>query len=179
VIAIGPMPAEGQKGGARGSTKSSLLTDAINWAIAQNDDEKSQYYRKLDTAKIAAAGMSCGGLQALEVAPDPRITTVMVCNSGILGNPRAGMPACPADKDTGKPPPPTIYFGARKRHRYNNGMDDFRASTRAGLRGNLNVGHGGHLRPPHAAICESGDGCCMALNDDRKPLTCLRAILAV
>ena len=46
VVAIGPMPAEGQRGGAGGTTKSSLLSDAINWAIAQNSDKSSQYYRQ-------------------------------------------------------------------------------------------------------------------------------------
>ena len=64
VIAIGPMPAEGQRGAPGGPTTSSLMTDAINWAMAQNDDTTSQYCGKLDTARIAAAGMSCGGLQA-------------------------------------------------------------------------------------------------------------------
>ena len=87
VVAIGPMPAEGQRGGPGGPTKAAMLTDAINWAMAQNSDKSSQYYHRLDTAKIAVAGMSCGGLQALEVAPDTRITTAMICNSGILGDP--------------------------------------------------------------------------------------------
>src|SRR5215213_4120273 len=66
VVAIGPMPAEGQRGGPGGTTKSSLMTDAINWAIAQNSDATSPYYGKLDVTKIAVAGMSCGGLQTLE-----------------------------------------------------------------------------------------------------------------
>src|SRR5581483_9839346 len=97
VIAIGPMPVEGQRGGpGGGTTKSSEMTDAINWAIAQNAMEGSQYYHKLDTGKIAVAGMSCGGLQTLEVAPDPRVTTAMICNSGILGNPGGGMGGMPA-----------------------------------------------------------------------------------
>jgi hypothetical protein len=61
VIAIGPMPAEGQRGGGRST--SSQLTDAINWAIAQNNNKASQYYHKIDIAKIAVSGMSCGGLQ--------------------------------------------------------------------------------------------------------------------
>jgi len=153
VIAIGPMPAEGQKGGPRGSTKSSLLTDAINWAIAQNGDDKSRYYRKLDTAKIAVAGMSCGGLQALEVAPDPRITTVMVCNSGILGNPRGGMSGMPSlTKDhLEKLHAPTIYIlGGEKDIAYNNGMDDFRRLNHVPVfAANLNVGHGGTYGQPH------------------------------
>ncbi|MCQ2058993.1 MAG: alpha/beta hydrolase [Bacteroidaceae bacterium] len=89
VIAIGPMPEERPQGGfgggmGGGSTQSSQLTDAIDWIIAQNADKKSQYYGKIDTKSIAAAGMSCGGLQALEVSKDERLKTVMVCNSGII-----------------------------------------------------------------------------------------------
>ena len=74
IVAIGPMPADGQRGGG-GTTKSSLLTDAINWAMAQNTNTTSQYFGKLDTTKIAVSGMSCGGFRTLEVATDLRITT--------------------------------------------------------------------------------------------------------
>jgi hypothetical protein len=95
VVAIGPMPAVGQRGGAGGPTKALLLSDAINWAIAQNTNRTSQYYQKLDATKIAVAGMSCGGLQALEVAPDPRVTTAVICNSGILGSSGGGMGGMP------------------------------------------------------------------------------------
>ncbi|HWA36182.1 MAG TPA: hypothetical protein VG737_18705, partial [Cyclobacteriaceae bacterium] len=93
VIAIGPMPKEGEKN--RDRSTSSLMTDGINWAIAQNGDKGSPYFEKLDTKAIAVSGMSCGGLQALETAPDPRVTTTVICNSGILPNPNSGMPGMP------------------------------------------------------------------------------------
>ncbi len=153
VIAIGPMPAEGQRGGARGPTKSPMLIDAIDWAIAQNSEKTSQYYQKLDTSKIAVAGMSCGGLQALEVAPDPRISTAMICNSGILGDPGRGMPGMPSmTKDhLAKLHTPTIYIlGGEKDIAYNNGMDDFRRINHQPVfAANLNVGHGGTYGKPH------------------------------
>jgi len=153
VIAIGPMPAVGQRGGAGGPTKSALLTDAINWAIAQNSDKTSQYYRKLDATKIAAAGMSCGGLQTLEVAPDVRITTAMICNSGILGDPGRGMGGMPklAKEQLEKLRTPVIYIlGGEKDIAYNNGMDDFRRINHVPVfAANLNVGHGGTYSRPH------------------------------
>lgn len=153
VVAIGPMPALGQRGGPGGPTTSALLTDAINWALAQNGDKSSQYYNKLDPTKIAASGMSCGGLQALEVAPDPRLTTVMVCNSGILGNPGGGMGGMPRlTKDhLTKLHTPTIYLlGGEKDIAYNNGMDDFRRINEVPVfAANLNVGHGGTYSRPH------------------------------
>jgi len=153
VIAIGPMPAEGQRGGAGGPTKSPLLTDAINWAIAQNTNRTSQYFGKLDTTKIAASGMSCGGLQTLEVAPDPRLTTVMVCNSGILGDPgsgKGGMPSLKKDH-LSKLHTPTIYLlGGERDIAYNNGMDDFRRISHVPVfAANLNVGHGGTYARRH------------------------------
>ena len=153
VVAIGPMPAEGQCGGPGGPTKAAMLTDAINWAIAQNSDKSSQYYRKLDVTKIAAAGMSCGGLQTLEVAPDVRITTAMICNSGILGDPGRGMGGMPKlTKDhLEKLRTPVIYIlGGEKDIAYNNGMDDFRRINQVPVfAANLNVGHGGTYSRPH------------------------------
>jgi hypothetical protein len=76
VVAIGPMPKEGERGGGRST--SSQMTDAINWAIAQNRDKTSPYYNKIDVTNIAVSGMSCGGLQTLETAPDPRVTTAVI-----------------------------------------------------------------------------------------------------
>jgi hypothetical protein len=93
VIAIGTMPEEGEQ--KRGQSLSSQLLDAIDWAIAQNKDKKSPYYGKINIDKIAVSGMSCGGLQTLEVAGDPRLTTIIVCNSGVLPNPGGGMPGMP------------------------------------------------------------------------------------
>ena len=151
VVAIGPIPQEGEK--TRDRSTSSQLTDAINWAIAQNNDKASPYYGKLDDKKIAVAGMSCGGLQALETAPDPRITTTMVCNSGILGNPGGGMPGMPAlAKDhLSKIHTPTIYIlGGEKDIAYANGMDDFNRINHVPVfAANMDVGHGGTYGRPH------------------------------
>lgn len=153
VIAIGPMPAEGQRGGAGGPTKAAMLTDAINWAIAQNSDQASPYYHKLDVSKIAVAGMSCGGLHTLEVAPDTRITTAMICNSGILGDPGRGMGGMPKlTKDQlEKLRTPVIYIlGGQTDIAYNNGMDDFHRINQVPVFvANLNVGHGGTYAQPH------------------------------
>lgn len=151
VIAIGTMPRPVQGGGSR-STSSQLL-DAIDWAIAENSDKTSQYYNKLDITKIAVSGMSCGGLQTLEVAPDPRITTAVICNSGILGNSGRGMPGMPKlTKDQlEKLHTPTLYIlGGESDIAYNNGMDDFgRINHVPVFMANLDVGHGGTYGRPH------------------------------
>ncbi|MEZ0485398.1 poly(ethylene terephthalate) hydrolase family protein [Fibrella aquatica] len=151
VVAIGPMPREGEKGS--GKSTSSQLLDAINWATAQNADKQSPYYNKLDVAKIAVSGMSCGGLQTLEVAGDPRVSTVVVCNSGILGNPASGMSGMPSlTKDQlGKLHTPTLYMlGGEKDIAYNNGMDDYKRINHVPVfMANMDVGHGGTYRQPH------------------------------
>lgn len=151
VVAIGPMPQEGER--TRDRSTSSQLTDAINWAIAQNDDKASPYFGKLDTKAIAVSGMSCGGLQALEIAPDPRVTTTVICNSGILPTPGGGMPGMPAlakDQLT-KIHTPTLYLlGGEKDIAYGNGMDDFNRINHVPVFvANMDVGHGGTYGQPH------------------------------
>lgn len=152
VIAIGPMPQEGEKGG--GKSTSSQMTDAINWAVAQNNDTKSPFYGKLDISKIAVSGMSCGGLQTLEAAPDPRVTTAVVCNRGIFINPQnasfPGMPKLTKDSLL-KLHTPTLYIlGGEKDIAYANGMDDFsRINHIPVFVANMDVGHGGTYGQPH------------------------------
>lgn len=152
VVAIGVMPQkEGEQ--QRSQSKASKLTDAINWAIAQHEDKASPYYGKLDTKNIAVSGMSCGGLQALEVAPDPRVSTAVICNSGILPNTGGGMPGMPAlTKDQlEKVHTPTLYLlGGEEDIAYANGMDDFKRLNHVPVFvANMDVGHGGTYREPH------------------------------
>ncbi len=151
VVAIGHIPKEGEI--EKGKSLSSQLIDAIDWAIASNKDKDSQYFGKVDTLNIAVSGMSCGGLQTLEVAPDPRVTTVVVCNSGILANPGDGMPGMPSLKkdQLKKLHSPTLYLlGGETDIAYTNGMDDFNRIDHVPVFvGNMEVGHGGTYAQPH------------------------------
>jgi len=92
VLALGPYVADSDagRGGMGGGTKSAHMLEAIDWATAENKRSASRYFEKLDPSKFAVAGMSCGGLQALEVAPDPRVKTLLVMDSGLFGE--GGMP---------------------------------------------------------------------------------------
>jgi hypothetical protein len=65
-------------------TDAKLLLDAIDWAIAENNRPGGPYFQKIDTTRIAVMGQSCGGMQALEVSSDSRITTTVVLNSGVF-----------------------------------------------------------------------------------------------
>jgi len=150
VIAIGPMPQEGERGSGRSESKQ--LIDAIDWAIAQNSDSASPYFNKIDITKIAVSGMSCGGLQTLEMAPDPRVTTAVIYNSGILGA-SGGMPGMPAlvKEDLKKLHTPTLYvLGGETDIAYANGMDDFKRIDHVPVYvANMDVGHGGTYSKPH------------------------------
>ena len=145
------MPKEGEQ--TRGRSTSSQLSDAIDWAIAQNSDKDSPYYKKINVKNVAVSGMSCGGLQTLEIAPDPRVTTAVVCNSGILPSPTTGMPGMPslAKDQLKKLHTPTLYIlGGESDIAYNNGMDDYiRIDHVPVFMANMDVGHGGTYQQPH------------------------------
>lgn len=151
VIAIGPMPMEGEKGSGR--SVSTQLIDALNWAIAQNEDKKSVYYQKIDVKKVAVSGMSCGGLQTLEVASDPRVSTIVVCNSGIFKTPGNGISNMPnlTKESLKKIHTPTLYLlGGEKDIAYKNGMDDYQQINHVPVFvANMDVGHGGTYRETH------------------------------
>ncbi len=174
VIALGPYVAESDAAGGgmmgMGGTKSAQMLEAIDWATGENNRSESKFYGKLDISNIAVAGMSCGGLQALEVAPDPRIKTVMVMNSGLFGPggrpkmapPKEGMPKMGAPKEGGGAPlmgmpevgkevlaklhSPTIYIiGGETDIAYPQAIDDFAKIDKVPVAiANLkDVGHGG------------------------------------
>ena len=94
VVAIGPALSSVMGGSSVGTSpsKSTQLLDAIDWATAENARGDSEYFGKVDTSKVAVMGQSCGGLQAIEMSTDPRVTTTVMLNSGILNTPMGGAP---------------------------------------------------------------------------------------
>ena len=85
VIATGPIggSATPVPRGTRASTPTQL-TEAIDWAVAENARPSSKYRGRLDTKAVAVMGHSCGSMQALEVAGDPRIKTAVILNGGVF-----------------------------------------------------------------------------------------------
>jgi hypothetical protein len=63
---------------------SSRMLEALDWAIMENSRKSSRYYHKIDITKVAVAGQACGGLQVIETSIDPRVTTSIICNSGMM-----------------------------------------------------------------------------------------------
>ncbi len=152
VIATGYFPKDDTPYHGDASTTQQQI-ESIDWAVKQNKNKKSPLYKKIDTKNIAAAGMSCGGLQTLFNCADKRITTLMICNSGLFTNPMGAMPNMPMpSKDKLKEIHcPIIYIlGGETDIAYQNGMDDFhRISHVPAFVCNYPVGHGGTYSKPH------------------------------
>lgn len=127
--------------------------ESIDWIIAQNNDPASPYFQKIDTTKICAAGMSCGGLQTLYNCADPRLAAVMICNSGLFTNPGGAVPGMPMpkkDKLQEIHTPIMYLLGGDTDIAYENGMDDFhRIEHVPAVAVNYPVGHGGTYGQPH------------------------------
>jgi len=80
--------ADGTPGGTNscaGGQDGAAFLDYITWAIAENENCASAYYRSLDTTKIAADGFSCGGLMSENVSGDPRFAAIGITSSGLFG----------------------------------------------------------------------------------------------
>jgi cellulase/cellobiase CelA1 len=127
-----------------GSTTAQLLTQSIDWAVAENSRQGGKYFNRLDTTKVAVAGFSCGGLEAYAVSNDPRVTTTGIFSSGLLND--------ADDYQLRRLTKPIAYFvGGPSDIAYPNAIDDW-GKLPAGLpafMGNLNVGHGGTYDQPN------------------------------
>jgi dienelactone hydrolase len=139
-------------------TQVSDLTDAVDWALAENQRAGSPYFGRIDAAQIAYSGWSCGGVQALQVAKDPRVKTLVIHNSGVLNNGPTTMTGTSVGKDILQTlHTPVIYIlGGPTDIAYANGMDDFNRITHVPAAvANLPVGHGGTFNEPDGGAAAS------------------------
>ena len=139
-------------------TKASDLTDAIDWALAENTRPGSPFFGRIDPAMVALSGWSCGGLQALEVAKDPRVKTMVLQNTGVFNGGSSAIPGMDVRKDVlATIHTPTIYIlGGPKDIAYENGMDDFSRISHVPVAvANLPVGHGGTYFEPNGGAAAS------------------------
>lgn len=154
VLATGYIPMDEEPYRGPMSTTEQQI-ESIDWIMAQNADKQSPYYQKIDTKNICLAGMSCGGLQSLFNCADPRISSLMICNSGLFNRQNAGqavggMPMPPKEKLNEIHTPIIYILGGETDIAYGNGMDDFhRISHVPAIAANFPVGHGGTYREPH------------------------------
>lgn len=122
------------------------LGEAITWARAENVRVDSPYYGLIDPDAIAVSGFSCGGLQALFNAGDPRVATVVMMNSGLFPEGPTTMAGMTADKSLLQTlHTPILYvLGGESDIAYAAGMDDFAKITHVpAAAANIDRGHGG------------------------------------
>lgn len=133
-------------------TAAADLTAALDWALAENQRPGSPYFHRIDPGQVAVSGYSCGGLQALTAAKDPRVRAVVLQNTGIfIGTPSA-IPGMDVNKSALEDfHTPVLYIlGGPADIAYANGMDDFKRIDHIPIAvANLPVGHGGTYGEPN------------------------------
>jgi hypothetical protein len=134
------------------ATRPEQLSAAIDWALAENARAGSPYYGRIDTGAIAVSGFSCGGIQALTVASDPRVSTAVIMNSGLFveGPTRMGGMSLTKDLLTELHFPTLYILGGPTDIAYANGMDDFARISHLPIAvANIDKGHGGTYWEPN------------------------------
>jgi len=134
-------------------TRPEQLLDGLDWVVAESGRAQSDLFQHVDTTKVAVMGHSCGGLQALKVSVDPRITTTLVLNSGLFPDgdqymARFGLQRSVLDELHA----PIAYFiGGETDIVYPNAELDWEALTQLSLPAanlNMDVGHGATYAMP-------------------------------
>jgi hypothetical protein len=137
------------------ATQAEGLRQAITWALAENTRAGSPYFGRINPNWVAISGWSCGGLQALEIAADRRVHTVIIHSSGIFNTGANAIPGMTITKAALKKlHTPILYIlGGPKDIAYANGMDDFKQiDTVPVMVANLDVGHGGTFMEPNGGL---------------------------
>lgn len=137
------------------ATTAAQVKAGIDWALAENKRQGSRYFGRIDPTAIAVAGHSCGGLQALQVAADRRVKTVLIHNSGIFPEGMSSITGLDLDKASlAQIHTPIIYIlGGPTDQAQPNGSDDFKRLSRVpAVLVDLPTGHGGTFARPNGGV---------------------------
>ena len=116
----------------------------LDWVFEENERPCSPFYHQLDLAHLAVAGNSCGGLMTMYAAPDPRIATAVLFNSGLFSRDQAVYDALHA--------PMAIFNGGPEDFAGANGELDFGAINNIPIFiSNDKRGHGSYLWDDNAS----------------------------
>ena len=129
-----------------------LLGEAIDWAIAENSRTNSPFYGRIDTGQAIMSGYSCGGVQALSYAGDPRVSGFIIMNSGIFPENYIPMPGTSLSKSLlDQITVPILYItGGPEDVAFDVAQDDFGRIRNAPVAWiDTNAGHAGTYAEPN------------------------------
>lgn len=69
-----------------GAAAPEVITDGITWAERENRRHGSDLRNRIDTKRVAVAGHSCGGIEAMVAGADRRVRSVISMNSGFFAD---------------------------------------------------------------------------------------------
>lgn len=151
VVAAGPILSgpgfASPKPGSNRTTATDVLR-GLDWALAENSREGSPLFGLIDPKQVVVSGYSCGGVQALDLASDPRVTAVVVHNTGLFPKGAAQMPGMVSDKAwLDELHTPILYIeGGPTDIAYANAMDDYARIKHVPVAMlNQDTGHGGNF----------------------------------
>lgn len=108
----GPLAGQGAATPVPMTTSVPDLRAALDWALAENGRAGSPYYGRIDPRLVAASGHSCGAMQAIVVADDPRVKTLIVNSAGVQkAFPDRPLMAMSDDRLKGVRQPAIFFFG--------------------------------------------------------------------
>ena len=142
-------------------TRYSQMLDALDWIAAENARQGSPLLGKVAIDKVAVMGHSCGGLQAVRASVDPRVTTAVVLNSGMMADDDQYMRRHELERSIlDKMHAPIAYFiGGERDIAYANAEQDWLALQELDLtaiNANMDVGHGATYQMPNGGPFASG-----------------------
>jgi hypothetical protein len=135
-------------------THYSQMFDALEWLAGENGREGSPFHDKIAIDKVAVMGHSCGGLQSVKAGVDPRVTTVLVLNSGMMPDGDQYMVRHELERSIlDEMHAPIAYFiGGETDIAYGNAEVDWQALQEIdipAINANMDVGHGGTYSMPN------------------------------
>jgi dienelactone hydrolase len=142
-------------------TRYSQMFDALEWLSAENDRRGSEFFDHVAVDKVAAMGHSCGGLQTVKASVDPRISTAVVLNSGMMPDGDQYMIRHELERSIlNEMHAPIAYFiGGETDVAYENAEADWQELqqlTITAVNANMDVGHGATYSQPNGGPFASG-----------------------
>jgi dienelactone hydrolase len=137
------------------------MFDALEWLDAESERQGSPFFGKVATDRVAAMGHSCGGLQTVRASVDPRITTAVVLNSGMMPDGDQYMIRHELERSIiDEMHAPIAYFiGGETDIAYANAemdWEELQAKDIVAINANMDVGHGATYNQPNGGPFVSG-----------------------